>query len=87
MKAVDTEVVTIRKVGIPSFLFWPPSIAHTLSHWIMRYIVQDGFCPWFRGGCTACSKGRDEFQCKVDPPPSGAPWATFLTAKWSTTLA
>jgi len=25
--------------------------------------------------------------CKVDPPPSGAPWATSLTAKWSTTLA
>ena len=42
------EVVTKRKVSIPSFLSWPPSIAHTLSHWIMRYIVQDGFCPWFR---------------------------------------
>jgi len=24
---------------------------------------------------------------KVDPPPSGTPWATFLMAKWSTTLA
>jgi len=24
---------------------------------------------------------------KVDPPPSGAPWAMSLTAKWSTTLA
>ena len=36
------EVVTKRKVSIPSFLSWPPSIAHTLSHWIMRYIVQDG---------------------------------------------
>jgi len=24
---------------------------------------------------------------EVDPPPSGAPWATSLTAKWSTTLA
>ena len=34
-------------------LSWPPSIAHTLSYWIMRYIVQGGFCPWFRGGCTA----------------------------------
>ena len=64
-------VVTMRKVSIPSFLSWPPSIVHTLSHWIKRYIVQDGFC-----------KG-----CKVDPPPSGAPWATSLTAKWSTTLA
>ena len=139
------EVVTKRKVSIPSFLSCPPSIAHTLSHWIMRYIVQDGFCPWFRGGCTACSRGRDEFQCgedvfpsnqaqrtietmqlpfflanpvfwlilasmvfetalslvlvcthfgtlalagcKVDPLPSGAPWATSLTAKWSTNLA
>jgi len=30
------EVVTMRKVSIPSFLSWPPSIAHTLSHWIMR---------------------------------------------------
>ena len=55
------EVVTKRKVSIPSFLSWPPSNAHTLSHWIMRYIVQDGFCLWFRGGCTACSRGRDEF--------------------------
>jgi len=26
-------------------------------------------------------------RCKVDPPLSGAPWATFLMAKWSTTLA
>ena len=26
------EVVTKRKVSIPSFLSWPPSIAHTLSH-------------------------------------------------------
>jgi hypothetical protein len=25
-------------------------------------------------------------KCKVDPLPSGAPWATLLTAKWSTTL-
>ena len=58
------------KVSIPSFLSWPPSIAHNLSHWIMRYIVQDGFCPWFRGGCTACSRGRDEFQCGEDVFPS-----------------
>jgi hypothetical protein len=36
----------------------------------MRYIVQDGFCPWFHGGCTACSKGRDEFQCGEDVFPS-----------------
>ena len=49
------EVVTKRKVSIPSFLSWSPSIAHTLSYWIMRYIVQGGFCPWFRGGCTASS--------------------------------
>ena len=26
-------------------------------------------------------------RCKVDQPPRGAPWATSLTAKWSTTLA
>ena len=64
------EVVTKRKVSIPSFLSWPPSIAHTLSHWIMRYIVQDGFCPWFRGGCTACSRGLGEFQCGEDVFPS-----------------
>ena len=25
--------------------------------------------------------------CEVDPPPLGTPWATFYTAKWSTTLA
>ena len=36
------------------------------SYWIMQYIVQDGFCPWFRGGCTACSRVRDEFQCGED---------------------
>ena len=64
------EVVTKRKVSIPSFLSLPHSIAHTLFHWIMRYIVQDGFCPWFRGGCTACSRGRDEFQCGEDLFPS-----------------
>ena len=23
--------------------------------------------------------------CTVDPPPSGEPWETFYTAKWSTT--
>jgi len=57
-----------EEVSFPSFLSWSPSIAHTLSHYITWYIVLDGFCPWFRGG-------------KVDPPPSGAPWVTFLTAK------
>jgi len=36
----------------------------------MRYIVQDSFCPWFHGGCTACSRGRDEFQCCEDVYPS-----------------
>ena len=29
----------------------------------------------------------ESFECKVDPPPSGAPWATSLTAKWPTALA
>ena len=43
MMRSNHEVVTMRKVSIPSFLSWPPSIAQTLSHWIMRYIVQDGF--------------------------------------------
>jgi len=32
-----------EEVSSPSFLSWPPSIAHTLSHWITRYIVLDGF--------------------------------------------
>jgi len=36
---------------------------------LVKSICVDSFCPWVRGGC------------KVDPPPSGAPWATFLTAK------
>ena len=31
-----------EKVSSPSFLSWPPSIAHTLSHQITRYIVLDG---------------------------------------------
>jgi len=36
----------------------------------MRYIVLDGFCPWVRGGCTACGRGRDGFQCGEDVYPS-----------------
>ena len=59
-----------EKVSFPSFLSWPPSIAHTLSQQITRYIVLDGFCPWFRGGCTACRRGRDGFQCGEDVFPS-----------------
>jgi len=35
-----------------------------------RYIVLDGFCPWFRGGCTACSRGRDGFQWSEDVFPN-----------------
>jgi len=54
-----------EKISFPSFLFWPPSIAQTLSYWIMRYIVREGICPWFRGGCAAC-RSRDEFKCGED---------------------
>jgi len=35
----------------------------------MRYIVLDGFCPWFRGGCIACSRGRGGFQYDEDVHP------------------
>jgi hypothetical protein len=35
----------------------------------MRYIVLDGFYPWVRGGCTACSRGRGRFQCGEDVYP------------------
>ena len=73
------EVGTMRKVSIPSFLSWPSSIAHTLSHWIMRYVVQDGSCPWLRGGCTACSRGRDEFQSGEDVFPSNRARRTIET--------
>jgi hypothetical protein len=54
----------------PSFLSGSPSIAHTLSYQIMRYIVLGGFCPWVRGGCIACSRGRGGFQCGRDVYPS-----------------
>ena len=59
-----------KKSVFHQFLFWPPSIAHTLSHQITWYIVVDGFYPWFRGGCTACSRGWDRFQCGEDVFPS-----------------
>jgi hypothetical protein len=36
----------------------------------MPYIVLDGFCPLFRGGCTACSWGRNEYKCGEDVYPS-----------------
>jgi len=29
----------------------------------VQYIVLDGFVPWVRGGCIACSRGRGGFQC------------------------
>ena len=50
------------KSVFPSFLSWPPSIVHTLSYEIVRYVALNGFCPWVRRGCIACSKGRDGFQ-------------------------
>ena len=36
----------------------------------MRYIVPDGFCPWVRGGCIACSRGRGGLRCGEDVYPS-----------------
>jgi hypothetical protein len=45
-------------------------MAHTLSHQSMRHIVPDGFCPWVRGGCIACRKGRGGFRCGEDVYPS-----------------
>jgi hypothetical protein len=36
----------------------------------MRYIVLDGFCPWVRGGCIACSGVRGGFHCGEDMYPS-----------------
>jgi len=36
----------------------------------MRYVVLGGFCPWVRGGCTACSTGRGGSQCGEDVYPS-----------------
>jgi hypothetical protein len=48
------------------------------SHSVPLVNAAHGFCPWVRGGCIACRKGRGGFRCKVDPPPSGAPWATVL---------
>ena len=36
----------------------------------MRYIVLDGFCPWVRGGCIACSRSQGGFQCGEDVYPS-----------------
>jgi hypothetical protein len=53
-----------------NFLCWPPSIAHTLSFRITRYIFLDGFCPSVRGGCIACSGGGGGFQCGADVYPS-----------------
>jgi len=38
---------TGNKFSFPSFLPWPPSTARTLSYGVVRYIVLDGFCPWF----------------------------------------
>ena len=34
------------------------------------YIVLDGFCPWVRSGCIACSTSRGGFQCGEDVYPS-----------------
>jgi len=45
------------------------------------------FCPVLPVRLTICPIKQCGTLCKVDPPPSGAPWATFYTAKWSTTLA
>jgi hypothetical protein len=36
----------------------------------VRYIVLDGFCPWVRGGCIACSRGQDGLRCGEDVYPS-----------------
>ena len=44
------------KVSFPPFLSWPPSIAHTLSYEIVRYVVLNGFSPLVRGGCISCSR-------------------------------
>jgi len=55
IRSSQKMVIVKNKVNFPSFLSWPPIIAHTLSYLVVR--------------------------CKVDPPPSGAPWATFYTAK------
>ena len=51
------------KFSFPSFLSWPPSIAHTLSYETERYIVLNGFCSWVCGGCIECSRGRGGFKC------------------------
>ena len=55
-----------NKVSFPSFLSWPPSIAHISSHQIMQYNVLDGFYPWVREGCIACSRCQCGFQCSGD---------------------
>jgi len=36
----------------------------------MRYIVLDGFCPWVRRDCTACSRVRGGFQYGEDVYPN-----------------
>ena len=69
-----------NEVTSPKFLSWPPSVAHILSYQIMGYSVLDGFCPWVRGGCIACSRGRGGFQCGEDVYPSSQPNANRNSA-------
>ena len=42
----------------------------------MRYIVLDGFYPWVRGGCIACSRGQGGLQCGGDAHPSKQSYPT-----------
>jgi hypothetical protein len=37
---------------------------------LMQHIVQDGLCPWVRGGPIACRNGRGGFRCGEDVYPS-----------------
>ena len=57
--------------GLPvSLTLCPITQCGTLSYYVVRYIVLDGFVPWVRGGCIACSRGRGGFQCGEDVYPS-----------------
>jgi len=36
----------------------------------VQYIVLDGFCPWVRGGCIACSRAQGGLRCDEDVYPN-----------------
>jgi len=66
-KEYSHKIVIEKKQSQFSIIFVLASQYSSCSVWC---IALDGFCPWVRGGCMACSRGQGGFRCDEDVYPS-----------------